>query len=136
MFGCFFCDFGRFWGGLGGHFGSQRATKMASKFDLKNERFFDRSWKRSGAPNGAITLLGPAVKGPRGGGQELYFIQRVPLKPPFARRAGGIQNYEINKIADTSMSYSSNAVRQNIAMEKKSSNGYAVRAPGFSVPND
>ena len=30
-------DFGRFWGGLGGHFGSQRATKMASKFDQKNE---------------------------------------------------------------------------------------------------
>ena len=37
MFGLNFCDFGRFWGGLGGHFGSQRATKTASKFDQKNE---------------------------------------------------------------------------------------------------
>ena len=29
----FMFDFGRFWGGLGGHFGSQRATKIASNFD-------------------------------------------------------------------------------------------------------
>ena len=29
--------FGRFWGGLGGHVGVQRATKMASKFDQKIE---------------------------------------------------------------------------------------------------
>ena len=37
MFGLFFCDLGRFWGGLGGHFGSQRASNMASKIDQKNE---------------------------------------------------------------------------------------------------
>ena len=37
MFGLTFCDFGRFWGGLGGHCGVQRATKMASKCDQKNE---------------------------------------------------------------------------------------------------
>ncbi len=33
----FFCDFGRFWGGLGDHFGSQMATKMGPTFDQKNE---------------------------------------------------------------------------------------------------
>ena len=63
----FFCDLGRFWGGLGGHFGSQRATKMASKFDQKNEWFLDRSWKRSGAPKGGLTILGGDGKSPRGG---------------------------------------------------------------------
>ena len=29
-------DFGTFWGGLGSHFGSQRATNMGSNFDNKN----------------------------------------------------------------------------------------------------
>ena len=65
--GWLFRDFGRFWGGLGGYFGSQRATKMASKFDQKNEWFLDRSWKRSGAPKGGITLPRGDSKSPRGG---------------------------------------------------------------------
>ena len=65
--GWLFCDFGRFWGGLGGHFGIQRATKMASKIDQKNEWFLDRSWKRSGAPKGGLRILRSDGKGPRGG---------------------------------------------------------------------
>ena len=67
----------------------------------------DRSWKRSGAPQGAITILGRPVKGSRGGVRggvnpslgevENYYIydfaklaKRMPSKPPIAQRAGGI----------------------------------------------
>ena len=56
-----------FWDGLGSHFGSQSATKVASEFDNKTERFLDRSWKRSGAPKGEISILGGDSKSPRGG---------------------------------------------------------------------
>ena len=65
--GWLFTDFGAFWGALGVHFGSQRATKMASKFHQKNEWFFDRAWKRSGAPKGGVRVDAPPVQCPRGG---------------------------------------------------------------------
>ena len=42
-----------FWGASGSHFGSQRGTKMASKFEQKIEGFLDCSLKGSGAPRGA-----------------------------------------------------------------------------------
>ena len=54
MFGLFFHDFGRFWAGLGRHFESQRATKMASKFDAKNDGFLDRSRNGFGKPLGGL----------------------------------------------------------------------------------
>jgi len=52
--GLLFHDFGRFWAGLGRHFESQRATKMASKFDAKNDGFLDRSRNGFGRPLGGL----------------------------------------------------------------------------------
>ena len=38
--GGFFCDFGKLWGGLGKHFGSQKVAKMASQFDQQKISVF------------------------------------------------------------------------------------------------
>ena len=54
-------------GGFGNHCGSQNGTKMASKIDLKNDGFLDRSWKGFGPPREARAGLGGEGRDPRRG---------------------------------------------------------------------
>ena len=85
MFGFFwFYDFGGFWVGLGRHFESQRATKMASKFDATNDGFLDRSRNGFGKPLGGLRGSKRAPKGeePKGAdfwGRGVLFMIRYDI---------------------------------------------------------
>ena len=76
---------------------------MGLKTKQKDDGFWDRSWKGSGAPKGAPVILDTTDLGLRGGvkgrGKPLPWFcpvgkqgkgQQGPSKPPVAQRAGGI----------------------------------------------
>ena len=56
--------FGVVWGVI---LGAKGRPKWLQYFIKKMSDFLDRSWKRSGAPKGGLSILDGGGKGPRGG---------------------------------------------------------------------